>query len=1080
VRLGKTKPFWASVSQLNYYSLQLPLFYDQEDPEGLKNLTIYRSSAGSGKTFTLVKDYLKLVLRDPENYRKILAITFTNKASEEMKQKILNELAEISQDKDSEYRKIIENEFNEEGISMQIVSRASTALNKILHNYGQFGVSTLDHFFSKVVRGFAHELDLPHQYDLDVDEVKAIEFAVEKLYEDLDNNKSLKKWLEDFAFSKMDADKGWEIDRNLKELGKELFKENFRKGLGDRVLVLDEFGEFVKQLSKDRSVFEAEMHKHARNALQLIHDYGLEISHFAYGNSSFANTFNKILDNDFDFNDRFLDSVSGEKSWFTKSSVKKVEIEAVRDDGLLTICESLLHYYQQNHRVYFAAVNLLKNVYSYGILGYIDEKLTEYRAERNLVLLSDHAFLLNDVIDGKDAPIIYEKIGSRYHHIMIDEFQDTSLFQWNNILPLVQNVLENFGNVLIVGDVKQSIYRWRGGDMKLLISGVQRDLRRFSDQTEEKQLDTNYRSAKNIVDFNNSFFATSVLLLSEDENIPEGETLIYDTFKLLKQKPHHQEDGYIDVRFFYTEEGIDWKEKAKDQALVSIKHNISKGYSPSDFLILVDKWDLGYEIADFLILNNYEVITDKSLKVMNNQVVQLLINAIKWLFDRDDQLAKTNLLFIYLQLQKSTQYEYHEVFSDIHNEDSIFTNEMPDYFLGNLKVFLRLPLYELVENLILAFKLGGHINNFVLRFQEICLEQSSKGNNDLHHFLNWWEDSKDDLVVITPENNQAIEIMTIHKAKGLQKPIIILPFANYNLGTKYNSLFWTTNLSESYKKFSILPLVFEKNLKESTLEDAYRKEYNEGMLERLNQTYVAFTRAEQQLYIFCEGLKNTPKDAGKINKLIYRVFDDNSFKYKEKWDMEDNRFHWGSEEITPGKVAEKQDVEMMTTVSSSGNPYISIRSESSRFFMLFDNQKSEKIKNGIIHHYLFERLNHKDNLSSVVRAMVHNGFILLDQESQVLKEAKKILEESRMQNWFDGSWKVINERKIISPKGNLKPDRVMTKNDETVIIDYKTGSRKKNHEEQMKSYQAVLDQMGYEGIRMYLVYFSEDGIVEVV
>lgn len=1058
--------------------MQLPLFYDQEPPIDKKLLTIYRSSAGSGKTFTLVKDYLKLVLRDTDNYRHILAITFTNKASEEMKTRILQELGSMSRDEHTKLRTTIELEFGEESLNIPVPKRARIALEKILHDYGRFSVSTLDHFFAKVVRAFAHELDLPLKYDLDVDDNRAVEYAIEQLYEDLDKDNQLRTWLQDFAFSQMDADKGWEIHRSLNKLGRELFGENFRKGIGDKNNTLTEFAAFVGELKSDRQNFEQTMAEYGRDALQMISDHGLEFTDFAYNASSFANTFHKIMQHDFNFNDRFLVAAQGEKYWYSKSSDKITQIKNIRDAGLLRICQAILEYSENNRRRYNTATNLLRNIYAYGILEYIDQKLNLYRRDRNLLLLADHAFLLHEVIDKKDAPIVYEKVGARYQHILIDEFQDTSLFQWRNILPLVQNVLEGFGNVLIVGDVKQSIYRWRGGDMKLLISGIQQDLVSFKSQTIEKQLDTNFRSAENIVAFNNAFFETSIRLVEQERNLPANAELIADTYAHLHQKSWISKEGYIEVDFVPNEEQT-WKEHAKKRTLEVIRDNMARGYAASQFLILVDKWDLGYEMADELLLNGFEVITDKSLKVANNQVVQLLINAIKWLHDREDQLAKSNLLYIYLSLHGSLSYTHHEIFTDIHEEDRIFNQVMPGFFLENLKVFLRLPLYELVETLIATFDIQKFHNNFVLRFQEICLEQSTKANNDLHHFLMWWEESKDELVVITPENNQAIEIMTIHKAKGLQRPIVILPFAGYDLGTKAMSLFWSSRLPEDIRKFHILPLTFEKNLKDSTLEDAYRNEVMEGILERLNMTYVAFTRAEQQLYIFTNELKNSPQDARSIDKLMFRVFDDNSFPYKEKWDLQGQRFTWGNSSLKPWKPVEAEQVQLLQDTESTIQPAISIRSESQRFFMLLDNDKSSKIKKGVKLHYLFEILEDQSTLGTALQNMVNEGLINDTERLELDEAAQSMFEDAHFKSWFDGTWEVLNERTLSVPEGVLRPDRVMIKDDNVVVVDYKTGARSDKHQKQVQIYADALQEMGHQHVEKYLVYFEDREVIAV-
>ncbi len=1060
--------------------MPLPLFYDQEKPDNLQNLTIYRSSAGSGKTFTLVKDYLKIVLRNPDEYSQILAITFTNKATEEMKQKILAELAQISLNKPTKIRSAIESDFSDEGIKMEISSRADIALLNILHNYGRFGVSTLDHFFSKVVRSFARELDLPMKYDIDVDEARAVDAAVEKLYETIPNDTSLKSWLEDFAFSKMDADRGWDIDRNLKKLGQELFKENFRKGIGKRTVSLKSFNGYVKKLSKTRAAFENELKASAQKALDLIDQHGLQTTDFSGGSRSWANTFNKILQLDFDFTGTFIKTITGEKSPYAKSSPDIQKIEEVMQAGLQDMGSHILTYYQNHHRSYNAAVLLLKNIYAYGILSFIDDKLIEYRADNNLVLLSDHAFLLNEVIDSSDAPIIYEKIGSRFKHILIDEFQDTSLYQWQNILPLVSNVLENFGQVLIVGDVKQSIYRWRGGDMKLLISGIRQDLHAFKNQTQEKELDKNYRSAENIVLFNNAFFETASRLLSQNSNLPPNDTLIADTYRYLKQNPAIKEEGYIEIRLFSDEEDVTWMQKAKERTIQVVEHNLNLGYSPGDFMILVDKWTRGYDIAEYLMQNGYKVITDKSLKVESSAMVQLLINAIRWLQNRDDRLAQANLLYLFHLLGDKEIKNTDALFSDIHHQDELFKKNMPDYFLNNLKVFLRLPLYELVETLIQTFNMGGHTNNFVIRFLEICLEQSAKGRNDLSSFLQWWDESKDEQVIVTPEIDDAFEILTVHKAKGLQKPIVIMPFASFEMGTKTSTIFWTSKLRKEEEDFKILPLPFEKKLADSDFEEAYRAEYLEGLLDRLNMTYVAFTRAEQRLYAFSQSAKKEA-EGNYLHNLMYGVFADPSFGYGNRWDPMETVFVWGDKDKKPsgvkpeGKIAEVLDIQK----SKGATDTISIKSESGRFFMLFDNTKSDKIKQGIVLHRVFESLETRAGLESVVAGLVPEGIVAENQVKSIIEITNRLFENGQVRSWFDGSWRVFTERAIISPRGIRRPDRVMIKEDQVIVVDYKSGARDQAHDRQLREYRDLLMQMGYKNIRMFLMYFNEVGIVEV-
>jgi len=397
----------------------------------------------------------------------------------------------------------------------------------------------------------------------------------------------------------------------------------------------------------------------------------------------------------------------------------------------------------------------------------------------------------------------------------------------------------------------------------------------------------------------------------------------------------------------------------------------------------------------------------------------------------------------------------------------------------NLKIFLRLPLFELVENLIVSFELQDQVDNFVLRFQDICLDQSSKGKNDLPSFLEWWDEMKDDLVVVTPETNDSIWIMTFHKAKGLESPVVIIPFANFDLNTKYNSIFWTSRVPDNYSPYQLLPLSFEKGLMDTDFEEAYRHEFLEGMLEELNVTYVGFTRAKDKLYVFCESVKELG-EGNKLNKLIRGVLEDPSFTYNKFWDSQLKEFRWGDEQLEAPKEREHTGVEELhsyTSVQALNN--VRIRPESHRFFMLFDNDKSKKIRKGIVLHRIFEQLSTRDKLPEVVATLSNQGLVNHVDITELEKGVNQILEIPEIASWFEDGWKVYVEKSIVSEGEVFRPDRVIVRDDLVLVIDYKLGKKDPAHVRQVNEYAGLLRSMGFKNVEGRLLYFENREIVVV-
>jgi len=1065
-------------------------FFSAAKADEIKNVKIYRSSAGSGKTFTLVKECLKILIMDPNQYKHLLAITFTNEATREMRKRIISELGKIGEGKQTYYMKNISDELS--GMQIPYRKRANKVLKNILHNYSRFEVSTIDHFFSRLVRSLAWELKLPIKYDIDVDNEQAMDYAVDAMFDTIHENQIILRWLEDFAFNLVEENKGWNIEYNLHKLGMELFSEKLHHHFSGSTISIEELANLVSQLNMTCTSFEKTLKELAREAVRIIKDAGLEARDFKGGSKSVAKIFHDILKGSFNLTATFMKVANGEDNWYAQKSLKKEKIKQVAANGLDNVAREIFEEHQRLYQNYVSAKALLKNIFSYGLLEALNAQLKTYRSENNLMLMSDMGFMLKEMISDHEAPFLFEKAGSRYLHLVIDEFQDTSDYQWHNLRPLVLNSVGSQHKVFIAGDVKQSIYRWRGGNMQLLISGVQNDLGSFSDQITEEALYINWRSAPEIVSFNNSFFSIAREIMSRHPDLPEnGRQLVHSAYQHVKQKASKTDRGYVEVTFYdrKNEQYRSWQEMAKDDLLCRIGESIKDGFAYSDIMILVD---LGYqanELAEFLSSLGIPVLTESSLLVHNSRIVQLLIAALEWLRDEDNKIAHANLIYNYLTLC-GKKPDLHTVFSDPNlPEDNMLKEVLPESFWKNRDILARKTVYDLVEELVILFDLQERTDGFLQRFQDICLEQSAKGNNDIHSFLEWWEEKQQrndrnsmrELSIVTPAGSNAVKIMTIHKAKGLESPIVFVPFAGekFDLKEKSNSTFWTDNLPEQYKKFKVLPLSFDKQLKESHFEEAYRNEYLEVMIEKLNVVYVAFTRARQRLYIFSVKSKTKTDEINSLHKLLRAVFDHNKFPLKEHWDEKSWRFTLG-ECLRTRKEPEQRSPNLMEGYPTADYAdKVKIRPQAQFFFQLLDNETSAKIKEGIQVHKVLEKLTSLKELDRVIYTSVQEGIINKKHSGEIKNMLGQLFSDERMQDWFSGNWESITEREIISEGKKYRPDRVMLKNGEAVIIDYKREKEEPKHKKQIGHYRNLLKRMGHEKITCYLLYILEKKVVEV-
>ncbi len=1063
---------------------QLRLF---EDPEAssVKNFTIYRSSAGSGKTFTLVKEYLKIVLRNPQDYQHILAITFTNKATEEMKERILQYLMEMAAGQDTVMKRVIEDEVQHYEQKLNIQDRAKKALTNILHNYSRFSVSTIDHFFSQLVRVLTRELKLSVNYEIDVDDDTAMAESLRLLYENLTHDEELRNWTKDFAFSRIEDDKGWQLDYTLIEFGKELFKEKFHQGfskLKKEEVNIKSLRNLEELLQNTQQEYRWQQKRYARQAIELIARFGLKKDDFKGKGRGAANTFEKILSNDLSLNSTFQKTARGEDDWYTSTSLKKEEIKAAVAAGLGQITLDIYEYHMAHYHEYMTAYQLKRHIYSYGLLDAISEQLKVYRQSNNLMLLSHNSFLLREIISNREAPFLFEKLGNYYHHVLIDEFQDTSAYQWDNLKPLVTNALDQRNHVLLVGDVKQSIYRWRGGDLNLLLHKSVQDLSLYSDQLEEKTLQENRRSSQSVVAFNNEFFKHASQALLATKDLPQDSTMLSEVYKEVEQQSNAKSTGGVSIRFF-ERNGNGWRQEALAHLTSIIKDHIDKDGRYSDFLVLCNRNVEVAEVSQHLSILGKPVVSEQALNLAGNWAVRLLISSMYLLLDPDDQLARAEMAFLYQKGKQENEIDFNELFV----ESSRISSGLLETYLSPALVrqwnqLSHKNIYEWVSGVTPLLIESTEADPFIARFLEVCLEQNAKGKSTAHDFLEWWENNKEDQMVIFPAHQEAIRVMTIHKAKGLEAPIVLLPWADFELKPRKDSLFWTDQLSHQYRKYKLLPLSFTRDLQDSHFANAYQQELLEGLTEGLNTVYVAFTRARQRLYVCSVAPSGRVAfdDLGGLYKLLWTVC--NKPDWGTSWDSQSKTLTKGdfSEPLVPSKDDSAPSIPFDQIRIESYEDKVTIRSGHQKMFTLLDNYKANTIREGIQVHIVLERLARgEQDIPAVLDQMHVEGLIREHHKRTIQDKVYTLFEKSEFSAFFDPEWEVFSEREIASKGRWYKPDRVMVSNDRTVVVDYKREKEHSKHHKQLSQYATLLENMGYRNIDKYLVYVSDLKIVKV-
>ena len=1082
-------------------------------------LKIYRASAGSGKTYRLTQDYIHLLFnpQSERTHRRILAVTFTNKATDEMKSRILKELHALAQGEDSGYRAGLMQAYKMSEAAVN--ERARKVLIEILHDYSAFSISTIDKFFQQVIRAFARDIGVNGAYSLELDNDQTLAQAVDNLFLDLSKteNKQLLKWLTELAEERVEQSENWKLKKDIIELGKEIFKENYQAKsieISEKMHDRDFLNNFRKNLRTIKTDFEQKISEKATQALQIISANGLTTEDFKGGTRSAMKTLEKLQKGEYKASNTFFSLANEVENCYAGKTPKTIiaNIETAYYNGLqgclIAICDLLT----TEIVLYNSAEIVLKHLNTLGVLSDLALQIKLLTDEQNTMLISDTNMFLHKIIDKSETPFIYERTGVYVNHFMIDEFQDTSTLQWKNFKPLLANSLDAGNSNLVVGDVKQSIYRWRNSDWNLLDEQILKDFR--DDQLDEENLYTNWRSDKNIIDFNNSFFAQASELLQAklNESMPDYESLqtlrnkITHAYENLFQKSSSKAgEGRVELIFIDEDEHEDgWKDESLNRLPQLLEDLQERGYAPSDIALLVRTNDEERAVIQYLLNYKttpeartgycYDIMGNEGLLVSSAASVRFLIGVLSLYINSEDKIQQAVVNYEYLRGKggKTEEEALNLAFSQTETAEGQLSSLFSEAENERLAKIRSHSLFDMVEQIIALFGVGDWHKEavFVQTFQDIVLRFSVGKTADLNSFLNWWNIGSSSFYVPSPENQQAFRIMTIHKSKGLDFPVVILPFCDWELeksssGYRKNIL-WCTPKIAPFDEFPLLPIEYSSKLSQSVFAENYFDEQMHQYIDNLNLVYVAFTRAKHELICFAP--QKEVGELAKMKTLASLLAKHESANVGAK-DFSPESASVGAKHFSPegtnvgatllseAKDFSPEKINSYPTIDSSDR--LKIRRQSLDFKINHQNLADSRLKYGTIMHRILQEIHTKADQERVIQDFIQSGFISQTDSEIIRLELEKFWNIPQVADWFAPDLRVLNEATILCPQtAAYRPDRVVIRGNRATVIDYKFGdSESKSQLAQVRRYMDLIAEMQYE-TRGFVCYVSLAKVVE--
>lgn len=1066
---------------------------------------ILNASAGSGKTYQLAYKYVRDVVEQPSLYRHILAVTFTNKATEEMKSRILKEIHALASDAESPYLDDLCRELKLDAATVR--KRAAEARSKILHDYSRFTVLTIDTFFQRILRAFIKELGIDLNYNVEIETASVLSKSADALIEGIAADRELLRWLTEFVQERIDEGRKWDVRDGILSLGGELFKEKNKESLAS-ARTREELARIVGEATAEAERTRRELTDTAAEAVRLIGGAGLTAADFSGKSRSFANWFFTTAAGEIKPYGATVGKMSATCSgWCAKGSPAEGLVEQLQP-----LLRRMCDLYDRNVRKWNTCALLRENYRSFALLADLYARVQQLCDEQNMMLLSETKYLLSEFIGHNDAPFIYEKVGNRFERFMIDEFQDTSVKEWENFLPLLQNAMSQTDatSVVVVGDIKQSIYRWRGGDWKILHTGAQQALGAADTQT--VTLEENFRSLPAVVEFNNRAIARIVaadnraLNATVDEAAARGDLTpeacaslrdtLADAYRGHAQLPRRRAEhpGYVSVETFAE----------KPPVVERICQLLDRGFRPCDVMILVrgatDGAKVAEELLDFKRRNReeryrFDVMTHEALIIGRAPVSSFVAAALRLALNPDDRLS----------LAVCNRF--------LGRAFDCAPDDGQRAFFRSLRL---LPPEEAFERIVMEYELGSDSRNtaYLQAIHEQIIAFCANKIADIALFLRWWDEQGCTRSLSIRESATTVEITTIHKAKGLEKRAVVIPYCSWPLdprsGGNVQNIVWAEARGEA-EAVGRFPVKFKRAMAESGFSAEYYRELVYAHVDNVNLLYVALTRAAESLHVF------VPERGGKhVGSLLLQCLSADAQKAgpgapvpgdigsndaapgndgpnastgsggpaacRHTLSEAGERFEYG--EFAPpvargDRRAEAEHVVLAHYPTSRAD--LRLRLPSQRYFDEGERELSPR-NFGILMHRAFQEAETAEDIRTAVERMRADG-TLDDADAETLRRMiARAMDNPAVAEWFGCGWeRVHNEQEIILPGGAMRrPDRVMVRGRRAVVVDYKFGGREaRQNRQQIAEYLRLLRGMGFETCEGYLWYVKLGEIEKV-
>ncbi len=1034
---------------------------------------VYNASAGSGKTFTLVKEYLKILLQsdNPYLFQKILAITFTNKAAGEMKERVLKNLLNFSTNDSTDISNdMLQLMINETGLDKeQIRIKSNRILQNILHKYSDFHIKTIDSFTNKLIKSFAFDLGMSLDFEVELDTDSILKETIDVIISKIGIEKELTDILVEFSIQKTLEDKSWDISKELFEISRLLLNENHANEIQKlEGKSLSDFKSLEKKLKKKQKEIENKLVYFGQKGLNLIEEQGIDYKDFY--RSQFPVFFQNLIKDlsKIAFNKEASFSKNIEAQIFYPKS-KSAEVKS-KIDGILN---SLLNLYNESKKVFstYSLNNLiLKNLIPLAIINAINKALEEIKSNNNIRLNAEFNQVISKHLREQPAAFIYEKIGAKYKHFFIDEMQDTSVLQWENLIPLIDNALsEEKSSLLIVGDAKQAIYRWRGGRAEQFINlsteGELWSNNPFQINKKLNNLNTNFRSYSEIIDFNNKLF-------THISNYFQKEAYL-NLYKIgNNQNLNKKIGGYVQLSFTDECKNAEDKDVIFPQEVYKIILDLDKQFDRNEICILVRKKDQGIAIAKYLSEKKVDIVSSETLLIKNNAKVSFIINMLGYLNENDNNDAKFDVLeFLYNHLKINE--EKHQFISElIHLEANEFFTSLQNYQIYfSAQNFYQSPFYESIEEIIRSFKLTKESNAYIQFFLDFVFEFNQRKSQNNIEFLEYWSQKKETLSIVSSENLNAVQIMTIHKSKGLEFPVVIFPY-DLNIYYQRAPKAWYKNLDkDEFNNFDSILVNSSSSIEhiEKTGKEIFDIQQEELELDNFNLLYVTLTRAKEQLYILSEN-KNA-KDKLKWYSHFFIDF----LKTSKIWEDGKNIYEFGHKQRK--SVKDENDVKteiQKDFISTTWQDHqINIVANSA---LLWETDRGDAIRFGNLIHEMMSSIYAEDDVKKTLLRSINRGLLEEGDRKKIEELIMELISHQKLRAYFQKDGNVLNEREILTDdKRILIPDRLIFDENRVTIIDYKTGKPEKKHEQQIEKYALALQKINFDICEKLLVYI-DDGI----